>query len=971
MEWPYWWKQTREQARKTRYGRRIVSELEFLGRIPGAAQSDRAEAVIDACVRVSDAVAAADGVTPEVCFEVEQRLSSFAAESKRLTLHCVGHAHLDMNWMWGYDETVVIVMETMRTALRLLEEYPAFKFSQSQGAIYEMIERYEPELLPQIKHYIDEGRWELAATQWTETDMNLPSGESLLRHALYTVRYLQRLFDVDREKLRVAFMPDTFGHSAATPEIFSEAGVKYVYHGRGAKGPFVSRWHSASGRSVLAYQDPRWYNESVDSDLFLHLPELVADYGITEGLSVYGVGDHGGGPTRRDIERIIDMQSWPLAPRILFSSYHKFFRALEDLEQIEETSGERNPIFTGCYSSQSKIKAGNLSGQRALQRAELIGALSGTLQASCLEKAWRSLLFTHFHDILPGSGVAETRDHALALYQQIRAQAQIEENRALREMARRVQYEAGRFAATLAADLGTVDGSLSADQSEGAGVGFFVREGRSSATQRWGGPIRPFLIVNPHDNERTQCIEVSVWDWEYGEIEVVDSTGDLVVSQVLRSGEDRYWGHTFVVLLVQLNLEAWQYETIFVRPATRGGASSRYHPYGVANWLVETPPDLVLDNGLVRVEVDPQTLAVGRIYDHARGQELLGTQGAAFVLEFEEPKYMSSWITHRTRSATSLGVGGTITKVRTGADKLRQSIDMEIPFSARSLAPDQGGSMLRVGLELDRGSRYLRARIDVAFREVTTQDRGMPRLGLRVNLPAAIGRVTRDIPFGTQESVPDGLPIAAQTHVVASTDNQSFLFVSRDSQSFTATKTSLTATLLRGSHEPDPVPEVGDHHFELYMGAVDDRTSGGTPARALVTEARVISVERPRADAPQTSSKTSSLRGHLAEVRVADARIVGIKPAEEHNNALVIRCFAERNDAPGTVRLVLPQPVAQARIVDALEQDGASAATVSDSENNAITITIPPAQVATVMVTLDVPPYIGRAENIVPELLHV
>lgn len=954
MEWPFWWKEAREQARKGRYGSRIVAELEYLGSLPGGDQDARVSAVTDAVAHVAEVTEQSDGVTPEICYQIEERLSSFAEEAKRLTLHCVGHAHLDMNWMWGYDETVVIVMETMRTALRLLEEYPSFTFAQSQGAIYEMIERYEPELLPRIKRFIDEGRWELAATQWTETDMNLPSGESLLRHALYTIRYLQGLFSVDREKLRVAFMPDTFGHSAATPEIFSEAGVKYVYHGRGARGPFVSRWQAPSGRSVLAYQDPRWYNESVDSDLFLHLPELVADYGITDGLSVYGVGDHGGGPTRRDIERIIDMQSWPLAPRIVLSSYHEFFRALEKTENIETTSGERNPVFTGCYSSQSRIKSGNLAGQRALRNAELLGSIAGTLHAGTLEGVWRKLLFTHFHDILPGSGVAETRHHALALYQEVHARTQVEENRALRELARRVQTEAGNAVAAEQRELERTDGVLTDDQAEGAGVGFFVREGRSSATQRWGGPVRPFLVVNTHEHARTVCVEISVWDWTYGAVEVVDAAGTILESEIIRSGEDPYWSHTFAVVLVEVSLEAWQYETVFVRPATQATRSSRYHPYGVDNWLVEKQPDLVLDNGLLRVEIDPVRLSIDRIYDYEGGREVLGAEGAAFVLEFEEPKYMSSWITHRTRSSHLLGSGGTVTKVKTGDARLRESIEVEIPFSARDLSPDQGGSLVRARLELDRGSRHLRVHAEVAFREVTTRDRGLPRLSLRATLPTAIERVVRDLPFGTQQSAPDGVPVAAQTHVLVATNDQSFLMVSKDTQSFAAFETGVSATLLRGSNEPDPVPEIGDHRFELYLGPAPADRNALPAAHALLNEPRVVSVERPRADVNESKAadKQSALRGLLAQIEVTDARVVAIKPAEDTPNALVARCVAENESAPGRVTLTLPASIAKAQVVDAIEHEAASDATVTKSGTSGLTISIPPAQVATVMVVL-------------------
>jgi alpha-mannosidase len=153
-----------------------------------------------------------------------------------------------MNYQWGYQETVSITTETFRTMLDLMKEYPDFTYSQSQASVYEIVEKYDPAQLTEIKQRVKEGRWELAATSWVECDKNMPNGESLCRHISYTKKYLSELFDIDPDTLCLDYEPDTFGHAATVPEILQDGGVDYYYHCRGCnpRGPY--RWQSPSGR---------------------------------------------------------------------------------------------------------------------------------------------------------------------------------------------------------------------------------------------------------------------------------------------------------------------------------------------------------------------------------------------------------------------------------------------------------------------------------------------------------------------------------------------------------------------------------------------------------------------------------------------------------------------------------------------------------------------------------------------------
>jgi alpha-mannosidase len=267
-------------------------------------------------------------------------IEQFGTAAKQFTIICAGHAHIDMNWMWRYDETVSITLETFRTVLNLMNEYPEFRFSQSQASVYEIVAKYDPEMLEEIKERVHEGRWEVTAATWVEADKNMPSGESAARHLLYTRGYLAKLLDIPGDGLDLDYEPDTFGHSLTVPEILAKGGVKYYYHCRGYEGHNLYRWQAPSGSSILVYREPHWYLGGVNPDWAYYVPEFCMRHGLNTMLRVYGVGDHGGGPTRRDLERIIEMSSWPVFPNLRFGTYGEFFA-------LAETIQDRLPVVEG------------------------------------------------------------------------------------------------------------------------------------------------------------------------------------------------------------------------------------------------------------------------------------------------------------------------------------------------------------------------------------------------------------------------------------------------------------------------------------------------------------------------------------------------------------------------------------------------------------------------------------------------
>ena len=318
-----------EKTNHSYWEKRILSQIAFMLKVSEVKEHRFDEVLEQGLDQLTAALEKEGVISDQAARKVEEELSVLSPEAKKYKVICTAHAHIDMNWMWGFQETVAVTIDTFRTMLKLLKEYPEFTFSQSQASTYRIIEQYYPEMLPEIKQRIHEGRWEVTASTWVECDKNMPNGESLSRQVLYTKKYLSKLLEIPEESMELDFEPDTFGHSANVPEILTNGNVKYLYHCRGYMGHHVYRWKAPSGAEVLAYREPYWYNADIEYDMLLNVPEFCQKHNIDIMLKVYGVGDHGGGPTRRDIEILRDMASWPLQPKLEFGTYHQFFHELE------------------------------------------------------------------------------------------------------------------------------------------------------------------------------------------------------------------------------------------------------------------------------------------------------------------------------------------------------------------------------------------------------------------------------------------------------------------------------------------------------------------------------------------------------------------------------------------------------------------------------------------------------------------
>ncbi|MDR1420130.1 MAG: glycosyl hydrolase-related protein, partial [Treponema sp.] len=756
---------------------------------------------------------------------------------------CAAHAHIDMNWMWGYNETVSVTLSTMRTMLDMMREFPDFTFSQSQASVYRIVEKFDPAMFLEIKERVREGRWEITASTWVECDKNMPSGESLTRQMLYTREYMREEFGMTPDDLAIDFEPDTFGHSRNLPEILDSGGVRYYYHCRGQVGEHILyRWKAPSGKAVTVYTEPFWYNAAMDRSTAEYAPLLAQLTGGKKLLKVYGVGDHGGGPTRRDIGRIIEMNAWPLYPKFTCGRFRDYFDATADrAETFPALDGEINFLCDGCYTTQTRIKAGNRKAERLMKEAEWYSASAmilerGDYPAALFTDAWRNILFNQFHDIIPGSGVAETREYASGLYQEVFAAA---------ESARTIALEA------IAAGIDTAalaQGEAPADDDalgEGAGAGF-GQAGRSA------GLTRVYHIFNPLPFERNELVPVTVWDYEggIGETALRDAGGNALECQLGESGE--YWGHHFDTVIVRAAVPAAGYSSIVLEEKK----DYERRVVFINDMRVQRPDAFVLENEKVKVTLDPRNGSIASFVDRESGVELAGNGaggvngGTCGIFRLaRESVYkgitnwhpgMSAWFDGRYKEITNItdnieiipviyesrrdgDLYGQEGAMRSGGKALRSAFLLRTRFGI--------GSSLEAVVSLDAGSKRLRYDVTSDWRETGSDETGgAPNLHFYLPLNYA-PRFLFDIPFGVTARDGVDMDLPAESFVLAenTAGPVSLALLSMDKYGFRCLEggghpggagggaASVSLTLIRGAYDPDPVPETGRHRISFAL----------------------------------------------------------------------------------------------------------------------------------------------------------
>ncbi len=349
------------------------------------------------------------------------------------TVHLICNAHLDPVWQWRWEEGAGEAMATFRTAARLLREHPHFIFNHNEAALYRWVEGLDPSLFQEIRKLVSEGRWCISGGWFLQPDLNLPGTESIIRQIIVGRRYFADRFGVSP---RVAYNFDSFGHSGGLPQILRQAGYKMYIHMRPQEHELalpsdLYRWRGLDGSEVIALRISIGLYHT-ERDNILERLEAGTRKALEFGRDVavfWGLGDHGGGPTRKDLRTIDDFAAKETRVKVIHSTTERLYEGLEKAARAAPIfEGDIQRVFTGCYTSLSRLKRRARRSLAELVQAETMRAaswwlLDQTYPAEYLERAWRGHLFNDFHDILTGSCVEPAEMDALDLYGKVSASA--------------------------------------------------------------------------------------------------------------------------------------------------------------------------------------------------------------------------------------------------------------------------------------------------------------------------------------------------------------------------------------------------------------------------------------------------------------------------------------------------------------------------------------------------------------------
>ncbi len=352
------------------------------------------------------------------------------AMASALTVTAVGHAHIDTGWLWRVRESVRKCARTFANQLYNIEHYPGYVFGASQAQHYAFAKQHYPELYEKVKKAVRDGSWELQGGMWVEADCNLISGESMVRQFLHGKNFFRDEFG---EEVRNVWIPDVFGYSAAMPQICRQAGcdffltqkISWSQINRFPYNTFL--WEGIDGSSILTHFPPEdTYIAEMNPNQLVPAQNRYSENAVSdEFVSLYGIGDGGGGPKAEYIERALRMRNLEGAPKVRFGKAQEAFDRMKQLEpKLARWVGELYlELHRGTFTTQGRVKKGNRELEQRLTAIEvLLSALPESPEAAeIMDWNWKKLLLNQFHDILPGSSITEVYVDTLKEYDEIRA----------------------------------------------------------------------------------------------------------------------------------------------------------------------------------------------------------------------------------------------------------------------------------------------------------------------------------------------------------------------------------------------------------------------------------------------------------------------------------------------------------------------------------------------------------------------
>jgi alpha-mannosidase len=848
--------------------------------------------------------------------EAQSTLEALRPTIQEASLHLTGNSHIDAAWLWPWTETVDVVKRTFGTALQLMNEYPDYTYTQSAAQYNAWIAEKYPEMNAQIKQRIKEGRWEIVGGMWVEPDLNMPDGEAQVRSILVGKRWFQKEYGVD---VRIGWNPDSFGYTWQLPQIYKRSGIDYFVTQKTAwndtnQFPFkLFWWESPDGSKVLTYFPHDYANNNLNPVRLSRDFVIARDHtpGLTDMMDLYGIGDHGGGPTRAVLDEGMHwMQPDKVVPKMKFGTAQSYFSEFEkkivsdpktwDYDSIakgyvppaEPPEGKvaiptwKSELYfeyhRGVMTTQAGHKRNMRNSEEQALNAEKVASLAwlegDKYPNEKLTEAWKKITFNDFHDLAAGSGIGIIYKEAQQDYDQVRWATNEISQHAIKTLSTRID------------------------------------------TQVAGGV--PVLVLNPLAWDRSGTVNVSVQmpSASAGGVSVLDAANHVLPSQILESDAKT---HTYNLLVAVEDVPSLGYKVLHVVPGAKSFESDL------------KAEGLVLENSNLKVTVDPQNGCITSLYDKKAKFESLVPGGCGNQLQtFKDlPKDYDAW-------NIDPGTLDHFTPIQK-ADSVELIAKGPLHGAIRVSRTWQSSKFVQE-ITLDAHADQVEVVNDIDWHETHVL------LKAAFPLAASSNKATYEVPYGTiqRPTTRNNSWEQAQFEVPAlrwadlGDGQHGFSLLNNSKYGYDDKDNVLRLSLLRSPTWPDPEADRGHQHFTfaLYPHAGDWK-------RALTV--RHGYEYNYRLSALQVQAHSGSLPAAYSYVTVKPENVVltALKKAEDENG-LIFR-FYEWAGKTGDVQIHIPKGATGATLTNLMEKPEGSALGVS---NDTVTVPIHPFEILTVRV---------------------
>ena len=840
---------------------------------------------------------------------------------EHVDIHMIGNSHMDAAWLWPWTETVDTVHRTFGTSLQLMNEYPQYRYSQSTAQYFEWMQEKYPVLFERIQELVKRGQFELVGGMWVEPDLNIPSGESQVRQILLAKRYFQKNFGVD---VKVGWNPDSFGYNWQLPQIYKKSGIDYFVTQKmdwneTNKLPLkIFWWQAPDGSRVLAYFPHGYTGNTEPVDMAKDYAQAaMLNPGARDMMHLYGVGDHGGGPTRVNLNLGVQWeQPDKVYPHLEFDTSLNFFQKIEGHLDTAEApiwnykilaagnstlprppAGDISvPVWNdelylefhrGTYTTQAAQKRNIRDSEEWMLNAEKYSSLAwlggAIYPLNDLNEAWKKVLFNEFHDLAAGSGIADIYTDAQRDFQGVHS---------------------------------------TTDQATAQALGLLASYVDTQTPQG----TTPLMVFNPIAWKRTDVLEAQVQLPEATPgLEIKDAQGRELPIQILSHTPET---HSFDVLLRANDVPALGYERLTATPA-----SSTRHRLPPTDLKID---GATLENKYLRVVVDPKTGCITSLYEKQAKFEFIaaGSCGNQLQAFHDLPKSFDAWNidSDYEQHPYDLGPAQSVQSIESGPLRavIRVTHGTQNSRFVQDITLYSGIDRVEVVNDIDWHERHIL--LKAAF-----------------PLSASGPYATYEIPYGSIErpTTRNNSFERAMFEVPAirwgdlGDGSHGFSILNNSKYGYDAEDNVLRLTLLRSPADPDPDADQGPHHFvyALYPHA-------GTWKEAL-TERQGWGFNY-KLKVIQTEKHAGALPAEHSFISVEPSNIIltTVKKAED-DNALILR-FYEWAGRDTQAQINLPHSAVSATATNLIEVPEAAPIQV---RNNSITVEAKPYSINSIKVT--------------------